>query len=998
MGIRDRTMEERLIEENLKILSINHPSLAERLRSYKGDAAVEVIKAKSKDYTCRFKGLILHSLYDPKREATRLIKGIDCKARVIFVLGFGFGYHLQRLIKEISGRTKIVVIDPSLSLFKEAIRHIDLDFLKTPMASQVEFLVGVRIRDIISYIRKELAPLEIRSNEITLLRHHSSVRLYPSYYNEAIKVILQSLERRERIAIISPSDYDEQDPSNRPLWADYWVKHELTDAFTKMGYLVTDEEPEITIHLFGSPVWGLPKDTYNIIWIYSHPDLITPFILRNYDKIFCLSSRFAKKIKEMGFEADVMIGATSKRPVEKEILYDVILVGNSKYKGHIRQMVVSELITNTQHRFKVFGSGWRLPKDHYGGRYIDYRGIENLYASSLICLNDHHEDMKREGFVSLRIFDVLASGGFVISDKNPGIEEIFGNSVPQYESVTHLRELIDFYINNPDERRGLMEKGKEIALSHTWRKRAEQFLEGLEVARLRENKWIIPSWGKKTRKIFYIDHFSPENSNLLWLKEFRRFGNVEAFDIKIEDKRDLLSRITNFRPDHLHLGGSVKNEWALVDLLSELKKNLGFKVSQFYGDTYYPLHHQDKTPRLTDYVYITNKTHIRLYKERGFNNFRYMPCPTDPEIFNYQRCEKIYDLVFIGNNYSPSRLNVLKKISALFDLMVFGEGWEGTSLNSGPQVWNHDFSRTCNRAKIVLGLIDEKIKDLEAYFSNRLTNTLATRSLLIQTYTPGLDGIFTNRKYLLWYMDEDELFDLIDYYLRMEDERERIALLGQREVYEKYTYKKSIERILNECEEGVSYEGLNGGKFDQHWQRAIIEAEIGKGRYTMEWYIAHPITKELLKSGVLKGKVLDLGCGTGQRAFLAKEKSGCKIIGIDLSSYAIGYAQNNYGSSRLRFICGNLLRLPFKKDTFDNAYMLGVIEHLVDTKTLLHEIRRVVKKGGRLFLSVTENDYHGDPTHVHSFTIDSLKGSLKGFRVLNIYTKEHIIFVTIEPL
>jgi len=79
--------------------------------------------------------------------------------------------------------------------------------------------------------------------------------------------------------------------------------------------------------------------------------------------------------------------------------------------------------------------------------------------------------MAREGFVAVRIFDILASGGFCVSDSNSGINEIFGDSVPQYESPEHLRELIDFYINHPDDRLKLMEKGRKVALSHTWQKR-----------------------------------------------------------------------------------------------------------------------------------------------------------------------------------------------------------------------------------------------------------------------------------------------------------------------------------------------------------------------------------------------------------------------------------------------------------------------------------------------------------------------------------------------
>lgn len=187
----------------------------------------------------------------------------------------------------------------------------------------------------------------------------------------------------------------------------------------------------------------------------------------------------------MGFDAELMIGATAKRPIKKEIKYDIIFVGNTRPDLLYGRKIVRD-VGETPHNFKVWGARWedKLPRKYYGGQYIDNQRLNELYASSLINLNDHHDDMNREGFLNPRLFDVLASGGFCISDKNSGIDEIFGDAIPQYESPQHLRELIDYYISHPDERLKLMEKGREIALSYTWHKIAEQFLKGIESLKL----------------------------------------------------------------------------------------------------------------------------------------------------------------------------------------------------------------------------------------------------------------------------------------------------------------------------------------------------------------------------------------------------------------------------------------------------------------------------------------------------------------------------------
>ncbi|MCG9479557.1 MAG: glycosyltransferase [Actinomycetia bacterium] len=319
--------------------------------------------------------------------------------------------------------------------------------------------------------------LKRKKNFIEVLLLKIVFTLYPMKLKKFKKSLMELLSKT-RINIISPSDTT-IDFYTSIQGGDYWVKYELAKAFGKMGYAITDFSPDVSIHLFGIPS-EIPKSSYNIIWIYSHPDLIDKKILEKYDKLFCLSSSFINKINRMGFESNLLIGATGKKPIKRKIKYDVIFIGNTKSIQGGRKIVrdLGEICYN----FKVWGRGWKdiLPPKYYGGQYFDNQKLNELYASSLITLNDHHEDMRKEGFVSVRIFDILASGGFCISDKNSGIEEIFEGAVPQYESPKHLRELIKYYLNNPEKRSKLMEKGRKIALKNTWKKITDQFLEEIE--------------------------------------------------------------------------------------------------------------------------------------------------------------------------------------------------------------------------------------------------------------------------------------------------------------------------------------------------------------------------------------------------------------------------------------------------------------------------------------------------------------------------------------
>lgn len=282
---------------------------------------------------------------------------------------------------------------------------------------------------------------------------------------------------KTRIQILSPSDLVD-DLYAQIQGGDFWAKHELIKAFGRLGYVATDKAPDVLIHLFGSPIKKLPNAPIKIIWIYSQPELVSARVLKCYDHIFCLSSILQQKIKQMGFKSQLLVAATSKVPLRREHKYDIVFVGNRTAHNSGTRKVV-EYLEQATYNLKIWGRGWQgvIDDKHYAGSYFDNQRLNELYASSTITLADHSVTMNQYGFVSIRIFDILASGGFCLSDKNAGLRTIFGDSIPQYKNAQQLKELIDFYLANPIKREALRQKGQKIALRHTWDKVATRFLE-----------------------------------------------------------------------------------------------------------------------------------------------------------------------------------------------------------------------------------------------------------------------------------------------------------------------------------------------------------------------------------------------------------------------------------------------------------------------------------------------------------------------------------------
>ena len=284
-----------------------------------------------------------------------------------------------------------------------------------------------------------------------------------------------------RINIVALSDM-ESDRERILKWGDYWIKQEFEKEFSKAGHIITDNNPDIIFHMFGGPLRYVPEDTWNIIWIHSHPDWITPELLKQYDQVYCLSPMFTQKISKWGINADILIGGTSKTLKKGGNRYDIVFVANSK--GNNGRKIVRDLgnLNDFPYNLKIWGEGWRgiIPERFYGGEYYNNSDLGRLYASSLICLNDHHEDMRINGFINPRILDILASGGFCISDDLAGLEDIVGDTVPKYKNPEELRSLIDYYISHPQEKEKLIEKGSRAAQTYSFEKMAEKIISSLK--------------------------------------------------------------------------------------------------------------------------------------------------------------------------------------------------------------------------------------------------------------------------------------------------------------------------------------------------------------------------------------------------------------------------------------------------------------------------------------------------------------------------------------
>jgi ubiquinone/menaquinone biosynthesis C-methylase UbiE len=145
----------------------------------------------------------------------------------------------------------------------------------------------------------------------------------------------------------------------------------------------------------------------------------------------------------------------------------------------------------------------------------------------------------------------------------------------------------------------------------------------------------------------------------------------------------------------------------------------------------------------------------------------------------------------------------------------------------------------------------------------------------------------------------------------------------------------------------------------QPWHLSAEAAELYE-RYVAR-YILGPWAPLLVDTACLAEgeRVLDVACGTGLVARAAAKRVGSagRVVGVDLNPAMIGVARSLPvpAGAPIEWLERDALDLRFEDISFDVALCQQGLQFLPDKAAALMEMRRVLKHGGRLALSVWTN-------------------------------------------
>lgn len=151
---------------------------------------------------------------------------------------------------------------------------------------------------------------------------------------------------------------------------------------------------------------------------------------------------------------------------------------------------------------------------------------------------------------------------------------------------------------------------------------------------------------------------------------------------------------------------------------------------------------------------------------------------------------------------------------------------------------------------------------------------------------------------------------------------------------------------------------MDGEYYERFWKKELTGGNIFQG--LPDW--RNSLKKRVdFYEKMLKGKVLDAGCGEGDFSLhIAKLANVSRIESIDLSQTAITTclvrAKERDVLNKVNFQVGSVSDLPFRKGTFDSIFAFEIVEHILDIEKMFQEFNRVLKKGGHL--GITTSDFN----------------------------------------
>jgi len=140
-----------------------------------------------------------------------------------------------------------------------------------------------------------------------------------------------------------------------------------------------------------------------------------------------------------------------------------------------------------------------------------------------------------------------------------------------------------------------------------------------------------------------------------------------------------------------------------------------------------------------------------------------------------------------------------------------------------------------------------------------------------------------------------------------------------------------------------------GQGFEYQWKKRSsgnFEIDTLYGKEKSEEYSQFFRHLKINHHNIENKNILDAGCGSTRMLQLLAEKHIANYYGIDLSSSLYHHTS----SESINLVRGDLIKLPFKDESFDYIWSGGVLHHTGRPKKAFRQLVDVLKPKGKIYI------------------------------------------------
>lgn len=258
-----------------------------------------------------------------------------------------------------------------------------------------------------------------------------------------------------------------------------------------------------------------------------------------------------------------------------------------------------------------------------------------------------------------------------------------------------------------------------------------------------------------------------------------------------------------------------------IQMVQWLKKQQIKTAVWFTEDPYF----MDRTQLLSqyyDFVFTIDSAALEFYKNNGHLYAYQFSLATEPQVFKPKQVEQKYrsDICIVGYPY-PNRIQLIQYLlqntsykikvvgkwtNPLFRFrtnqnLVIHEGWVEPSVvasfyNGAKIVLNthRPFNLRQNQNK--MGIIGKSI-------NNRTFDVAACGSFQLIEFKEDLPTHFLDDDEIVSFSNNQELVQKLDYYMKYEEERQRIADNARKRVLKEHTFENRLEKMLGLMKDSI---------------------------------------------------------------------------------------------------------------------------------------------------------------------------------------------------